>query len=268
MKIRNIPYYHAFLRSRELSLAGKLRLMCMPTNRSFEVNLLGRPIRVPDVRSFIGAYRDIFLDQHYRLSCGPGDELCILDCGANIGLASIYLKSNYPLARITAMEADPGIAAILDHNLGQFNFEGVESRHTAVWTHNGGVLFRREGGASGCVDSNTEEGGTTVPSVQLRRLLDEEARVDLLKIDIEGGEHTVLMDCAGALERVDRVFVEYHSFSHRSQHLSDLLGLFEHEGFRYHVKEAFVSPTPFAERDLQLGMDLQLNIFAFRTDGY
>ncbi len=38
-------------------------------------------------------------------------------------------------------------------------------------------------------------------------------RIDLLKIDIEGAEVPVLEDCAARLDWVDRVFVEYHSFT-------------------------------------------------------
>src|SRR4029453_13165504 len=41
----------------------------------------------------------------------------ILDCGANIGLASIYFKGRYPHAQLTAFEPDPRLASICRSNL-------------------------------------------------------------------------------------------------------------------------------------------------------
>ena len=41
----------------------------------------------------------------------------ILDCGANVGLASLFFRRLYPQARITAFEADPALFAILEANL-------------------------------------------------------------------------------------------------------------------------------------------------------
>src|ERR1043165_8110978 len=65
----------------------------------------------------------------------------ILDCGANIGLASMSFKQRYPHARITAFEADPSLAAMCRRNLEANGAPHVEIRDAAVWTENGSLEF-------------------------------------------------------------------------------------------------------------------------------
>jgi hypothetical protein len=89
--------------------------------------------------------------------------------------------------------------------------------------------------------------------------------VDFLKIDIEGAETETLKDCADRLGNVENLFVEYHSFDGERQTLDTLIGILAGAGFRLHVHSPNASPQPFVHRDLNAGMDLQLNIFAFRS---
>ena len=55
----------------------------------------------------------------------------ILDCGANVGLASLYFKRLYPQARITAYEADPDIYQCLRNNLRRNGASDVETIQAA-----------------------------------------------------------------------------------------------------------------------------------------
>ena len=75
----------------------------------------------------------------------------ILDCGANVGLASLYFKKRYPEARVTAFEADPAIADVLRGNLLRNGCPDVEVVEAAVWTEEGTVEFCREGADSGTI---------------------------------------------------------------------------------------------------------------------
>jgi hypothetical protein len=50
-----------------------------------------------------------------------------------------------------------------------------------------------------------------------------------------------------------------------SQNLHLILQIVKDAGFRYHIKEAYTTVLPFMERRLNNGMDLQLNIFCYRT---
>src|SRR5262245_62862104 len=66
----------------------------------------------------------------------------ILDCGANIGLASISFKRRHPHAKLTAFEADPRLASICRSNLAvNDRTEQVDVKEAADWTDEGPIEF-------------------------------------------------------------------------------------------------------------------------------
>jgi hypothetical protein len=89
--------------------------------------------------------------------------------------------------------------------------------------------------------------------------------IDFLKIDIEGAETEVLKDCKDLLCNVENLFVEYHSFVDQPQSLNVLINILFDKGFRIHIHPPVTSPQPFWSRNIHLGMDMQLNLFAFRV---
>ena len=222
-----------------------------------------------DACTFVVCAREIFQQCCYAFP-GSGD-LTILDCGANIGLSSVWLALNYPGAVIEAYEADPSIHATLVRNLSSLGLEDrVHAHNQAIWTHSSGISFFCEGGASGRAaetanDSNALTASRLVPSVTLPELLASHAKIDLLKIDIEGAENHILCDPAIDLRRVQRLFLEYHSFQADPQMLPEILALLKVNGFRFSIKEARVVANPFTESDVIDGMDSQLNIYAVRS---
>lgn len=90
-------------------------------------------------------------------------------------------------------------------------------------------------------------------------------KVDFLKIDIEGAEYEVIKDCENELKNIDFLFIEYHSMPEKGQNLHEILEIVHRTGFKYHIKEAYTSKHPFMERNLNFGMDLQLNIFCYKS---
>jgi len=219
---------------------------------------------VPDALSFVWQYKEIYTDALYEFP-EPAQPPVILDCGANIGMSVAYFRERYPLARILAFEADPTIGQILQENLRTNGITGVEVINKAVWTHDRGVSFGSEAADSSSIFST--EAQTLIPSVRLRDYLDREARVDLLKIDIEGAETAVLDDCRDRLGKVERLFVEFHSYIGHPQSLAGVMQILEENGFRYYVDtNQHRKRPPFLDRRYpgSAVMDLQLNIHAWR----
>jgi hypothetical protein len=104
---------------------------------------------------------------------------------------------------------------------------------------------------------------TPIPTIRLKDYLT--TPVDFLKIDIEGAEWEVLEDCAGQLQQVENLFVEYHSAPGKKQYLPELLAVLERAGFRLYIKEAWNNrPVPFVPLHYRPFWDLQLNIYAYR----
>ncbi len=234
-----------------------------PRYQAREVRFLNYRLQVPDCLSFIWQFKEIFAEESYFFQFG-GPSPVIYDCGANVGLSCLYFKSHYPQARITAFEADPGVAALLTENLRQNGFSDIEVVAKAVWKENTTVAFAREGADGGSVVSGSPS--AEIPAVRLRDYLGKAGRIDLLKMDIEGAEVAVLEDCRGSLGNVQHLFVEYHSYTGQPQRLDVLLRVLTESGFRYFVRSEADRARPFVNR-ANPGtpyMDLQLNIFAYR----
>lgn len=102
----------------------------------------------------------------------------------------------------------------------------------------------------------------SVPVVRLAPYLDQS--IDLLKLDIEGAETEVLLDCQDELDTVDHLFVEYHSYLEQEQRLDEILRVLREVGFRVHIQPELVADKPFVHQLDSYGMDHRLNIFAYR----
>ena len=228
-----------------------------------QTELLGHPLVVPDAPTFLPMYFSIFESEIYKFTADNATPY-ILDGGANIGLSAIYFKRLYPNAKITAFEPDPKIYSALEQNIRNANFNNVELVNRALWNEETSLWFSSEGSDAGRIaNDGTDTKDIEVKTVRLRDYLN--TPVDFLKLDIEGAETTVMEDCHDKLRQVKRIFVEYHSFENQPQTLATLLTILKDNGFRVAIHAENISPHPFIKRDLCVGMDLQLDIFAYRA---
>ena len=162
----------------------------------------GEMITLSD-RSELEAFREILLDREYDIFQEP--ITTILDCGANIGIASIFFRREHPDARIVAVEADPVTFQRLVANV------NAECVHAAVTDHDGEIVFYRTPlSASSSTVKRGDAEPVTVPAVSLDVLLTRLgiSHVGLLKLDIEGAEFDTLR--AAPLDRVQRIIAEIH----------------------------------------------------------
>ena len=240
------------------------RLAGLPPRTTCQTNILGSSIALVDGPSFVSMYNEIFVRQLYEFR-PTTDRPLILDCGANVGIATCWFKQRWPSARVVAFEADPAIARVLASNVLSLGLNQVEVVPAAIGGAAGTARFLQKGTDSGRISGEAEQGaGVEVPVVRLRDYLVD--KVDLLKLDVEGAEFEALLDCGDRLGLVHALFVEYHSFSHRSQELDRMLALLKGCGFRYYVNSAYdFRRRPFVDRGDNQGMDCQVNIFAYRS---
>jgi FkbM family methyltransferase len=167
----------------------------------------------------------------------------ILDCGANIGLASLYFKRRFPRARITAFEADPSLAVMCRRNLALSGVPDVEVRDAAAWVGAGMVEFVCEGADSGAIaslDPALTGAKASVPSERLRDWLDEP--VDLLKLDIEGAELPVLEDCRERLHNVRAMTIDLHEFNPARRQTGVVFDLLADAGFVFDMRDLVPLP--------------------------
>jgi FkbM family methyltransferase len=242
------------------------RLRAQPRYTAGVSHLPGFECQYVDALSFVYIYREIFGRQLYRFKAS-GPKPLILDCGANIGLSVCYFKQLYPESEVIAFEPDPVIFKVLQQNVARAGRQGVTLKEAAIWKENGELVFMQEGSDAGRVTSVGQSfSQRKVPALRLLDYLDRE--VDLLKIDIEGAESVVLHDCVEGLRNVKKLFVEYHSFLNEKQVLPELLELLRQAGFRFFCDQPCEIPQPLFEIKPYLGMDFQLNIYAYRPDSH
>ena len=190
--------------------------------------ILGRPgerwhtlrVRVADTEFAVAVsdhgelqvMRDILLDEDYSLGSLPPPRL-ILDVGANIGLAALYFRAQYPDAEIVAIEPDPASFAKLEHNVAAD--ARIRPVNAAAAAEAGELLLTRPAGYS--IASSLKRSGSDgdayarVRAATLDVLCDELglSAIDLVKLDVEGAELEALRGFA-RLEDVPVVIGEAH----------------------------------------------------------
>jgi FkbM family methyltransferase len=137
---------------------------------------------------------------------------CLWDIGANIGYVSCAFLAKVPASRVVAVEPLPDIAALLCHNLAQFEASRSHVVEAAVSDCPGAGRIVRVSGNSGMSHISATGDGEPV------RLIDAETLIalgapDVIKIDVEGHEAAVLRGIAPVLEsgRPGLVVFEHHT---------------------------------------------------------
>ncbi|HTT25182.1 MAG TPA: FkbM family methyltransferase [Candidatus Sulfotelmatobacter sp.] len=156
----------------------------------------------------------IFLRRVYHVEAS---DRTILDIGANVGLFSLYAARRAPTARVYAVEPFPStferlVEVVRDHHL----IERVTCINCAI-TGNGETRLMRSdplpSQRRALVPLGKGTSGIQVQSKTLSTLLREQGlnRVDLVKMDIEGGEYEVLLSTSpSVLRTIRRIALEYH----------------------------------------------------------
>jgi FkbM family methyltransferase len=175
------------------------------------------------VSSDLYTFGDIFEQEVYRtvLRHLP-DCSTIVDLGANIGLASLYLASAYPSARILAIEPNRDNFELLKTNLKNLIQEGrCIPIQAAVWSARkvltvnphwlpdayNGFRLSEQPSPPNAVD---QVQGFTVEEILASSQFEQ---VDLLKVDIEGAEVELFRNDLAWLGRVRAIAIEFHGRS-------------------------------------------------------
>lgn len=218
---------------------------------------------LPDALSFIWQFKEIFVEEYYRFETKSPVPV-IYDCGANVGTSCAYFKYRYPQSKIVAFEPNDRIAGYLLGNIKNNLLGNIEIINKAVWTDKNGLDLGLDDADASSI--HLEKNKTKVESVRLKDYFEKEEVVDMLKMDIEGAEVEVLKDCRESLTNVKNIFVEFHSYKNEPQKLSEVIDVLECAGFRYFVMQPENRVSPLINRfnKSNPGMDLQLNIFAYR----
>jgi FkbM family methyltransferase len=199
-----------------------------------------------------------FLHRYVR----NGDR--VVDVGANIGLFTVAMAQIVGAAgHVTAYEADPEVAAVLDDNVTSNWFgDRVTLVAKAAADRAGALTLRRHGryrgsSAAGVVDLSRHAVGTgyqeaTVDCERLDDRLTDSGRLRLVKVDVEGGEASVVAGMTGLLDRAAVEMLDLEVLldnADSSQALLDVIrDLVDRRGARPHLidDDGSLRPTDLA----------------------
>lgn len=148
---------------------------------------------------------------HIRVS----DPQVIIDAGANIGTSAVFFARKYPNAKIIAIEPEESNFNLLLENIKDYSNiiaikaaiwgtpdkRNIQNRFTGHWGYTVSETFNK-----------TESTGQEIDCITMDLLMAEYGieSIDLLKMDIEGGEKDVLEKSGSWVDSVKVITVELH----------------------------------------------------------
>jgi FkbM family methyltransferase len=208
-----------------LKLLARLGVVDAEIVLPFRTSVLEHPVFLRALTTDISAFSQIILQTEFA-NLDITDPSVIVDCGANVGSASVYFLNRWPQVRVIAVEADPSNYPLLVRNLAPYG-ERAMPVLGAVSDHDGYVSIERTAGShwSSRITNNIECSGTIVPSFTLDtiRAWVPGSRFDLIKMDIEGAETAVMHQMQTRNWNGTRLVVELHNEA--AKHQFDLLAI-------------------------------------------
>jgi FkbM family methyltransferase len=198
-------------------------------------------------------FEEIFLRKDYFFTT-QNTQPVIFDCGANIGVATLYFKHLYPQATVLCFEPNPSTFKLLEKNIHSNGLTNIYLHPIALSDFEGQTQFFCNDDAGTLLSSlDKNRGGEQMITCQVERLshfLEPFKQVDCIKMDVEGGEWRIVNDLVttGVLHKVQQLIIEYHhKIDGDKSHLSAFLNIFEQHGFEYNLKGEFDKVDSFQD---------------------
>jgi FkbM family methyltransferase len=175
-------------------------------------------------------FDQVFKSREYQLPLEISGDGVIIDAGANIGLASIWLSKRYPGTKVLALEPEQSNYDLMVRNTRRF--PNIVCLRNALWNRDemvhlhdpsrdkwGFTVIQKPG------PGNVE--GITITSLMSRYQIES---IDLLKMDIEGTEVELFSapDTSWLL-KTKSLAVELHDRIRRESSRSFLTKILEHD---------------------------------------
>lgn len=164
-------------------------------------------------------FQEIFYKGEYSFT-RRRESPTILDCGANIGIASLYFTQIAPLAKIYAFEPNPISYAILSKNQSVNNLSRLSTYNVALSDSTSeATLYLNSQSPSSTSASLVSKEMTSAKNyvVKTMKLSDFLSKlnpdvIDLIKLDVEGSEEVVYDDLLtnGWIDKVECIYVDIH----------------------------------------------------------
>jgi FkbM family methyltransferase len=153
----------------------------------------------------------MFILQEYDLKTNY-EVKTIIDCGANIGLASLFFLTKYPTAKIIAIEPELNNFKMVNQNLK--SYPNVTCINKGIWNKKTylKIIDEGRGNHSFKVIECNSPSGVCIEAITIDEIINDFQlkSIDILKIDIEGSEEQVFSNEPEWIKKVRMIFCEIH----------------------------------------------------------
>jgi len=168
---------------------------------------------------------EIFVNGTYSFTASTPSPR-IVDCGANIGMATLFFKRLYPASSITAIEPAGETFERLQLNVAKNHLQDVTLVNAAIAEREGSMAMHDEHGHPGSLIATTGSApaaARNVPAITLSSLLDRST--DFVKLDVEGAEYGIVREiiASGRLRHVRQMVLEFHDAGTRAEELRAMI---------------------------------------------
>ncbi len=186
------------------------------------LRLHGLNLTVDTSRAELIPYWEIWYECTYDPIPGfcPVDAECVIDVGANIGAFALHQALKKRAKRVIAFEPSPTVFQRLAANLELNSLQNVQVLNVAVGNRCGNLPFVEfPMSVNSRIGNNGQQGAFLVACVTLDSALKPLSirKVSLIKIDTEGYEKQVLEGASETLQRTERLIIELHKESDKTE---------------------------------------------------
>ena len=179
-----------------------------------EVHVPGirHPMIVRSGTADASTFEHIFIWNDYDLAY-PDDVASIVDAGANTGLAAIFFANRFPRAKIISIEPEAENFELLRQNAAAY--PNIVPVRAALWSEDTVLGLSNPDARVDSFQFDTTATQQKVEALSIPSILERFglAQIDLLKVDIEGGETAVFEAAPAWVGQVGMFVVELHGLA-------------------------------------------------------
>jgi len=178
---------------------------------------------------------------YYRDEISIGENDIVLDIGAHIGTFSVLASKAARNGRVYSFEPDEGNFRLLMENLGLNGIRNAHAINAAVAKKSGRLRFFLDpcaNNSNSIYRPSQDAKEVAVDAISLGDFIKAHKipRIDLLKMDCEGAEYEIMLNCPKEIiGKIRRIAMECHGVpGHSAGEIRDLLG---RSGFAVRTEE-------------------------------
>jgi len=191
---------------------------------------------------------EIFVGNCYGRELHLRPDPVVIDIGGFIGDFALYAVKRLGARKVVVCEPSPRNWALLLKNIANNGYEDrIEPENKAVTEDGANVMMNIDApDEDQCMVSAYGPGEqplSAVAGISLRQLLQDHAvgNVDLMKIDVEGGEYAILESApTDVLSRIQNIVFEYHDIEGGWAKLASVKQRLHREGYSLYTNRGLV----------------------------